>query len=159
MISDIDIGLLLLLYFIQNVCWIVGGVCCISWVCKVIKDACYLVSYFFFSFKSTIIREFYPVLYLFILSYWLILSKHYLWIIYILLSPDLRIKHSTCPKGINELAYYARRTGLPQWLRSKESACNAGDTASIPGSGKSPEGGNGNLLQHSSLENPMDRGP
>ena len=31
---------------------------------------------------------------------------------------------------------------------------NGGDTGSIPGSGRSPEGGHGNLLQLSSLENP-----
>ena len=32
------------------------------------------------------------------------------------------------------------------------------DAGSIPGSGRSPEVGNGNLLQYSSLENSMDRG-
>ena len=40
-------------------------------------------------------------------------------------------------------------------------AANGGDirdTGSIPGSGKSPGGGHGNLLQYSCLENPMDRG-
>ena len=36
---------------------------------------------------------------------------------------------------------------------------NAGDTIdAIPGSGRSPGGGNGNPLQYSCLENPMDRG-
>ena len=35
---------------------------------------------------------------------------------------------------------------------------NAGDTNSIPGSGRSPGEGNGNPLQYSCLENPMDRG-
>ena len=43
----------------------------------------------------------------------------------------------------------------------KESACsvgNTGDSGSIPGSGRSPGGGNGNPLQYSCLENPMDRG-
>ena len=40
----------------------------------------------------------------------------------------------------------------------KASACNAGDLGSIPGSGRSPRGGNGNPLQYSCLENPMDRG-
>ena len=39
-----------------------------------------------------------------------------------------------------------------------ESPCNAGDLGSIPGSGSSPGGGNGNPLQYSRLENPMDRG-
>ena len=40
----------------------------------------------------------------------------------------------------------------------KASACNAGDPGSIPGSGRSPGEGNGNLLQYSCLESPMDRG-
>ena len=41
---------------------------------------------------------------------------------------------------------------------SKASACNAGDLGSIPGSGRSPGEGNGNSLQYSCLENPMDEG-
>ena len=40
----------------------------------------------------------------------------------------------------------------------KESAYNAGDTGLISGSGRSPREGNGNPLQYSCLENPMDRG-
>ena len=40
----------------------------------------------------------------------------------------------------------------------KASACNAGDPDSIPGLGKSPGEGNGNPLQHSCLEDPMDGG-
>ena len=40
----------------------------------------------------------------------------------------------------------------------KESACNAEDPGSIPGSGRSPGGGHGNPLQDSCLENPMDKG-
>ena len=40
----------------------------------------------------------------------------------------------------------------------KESAYNAGDPGSIPGSGRFPGKGNGNQLQYSCLENPMDRG-
>ena len=40
----------------------------------------------------------------------------------------------------------------------KESACNVGDPGSIPGLGRSPEEGNGNPLQYSCLENPMDGG-
>ena len=35
---------------------------------------------------------------------------------------------------------------------------DVGDAGSIPGSGRSPGGGNGNPLQHSCLENPTDRG-
>ena len=40
----------------------------------------------------------------------------------------------------------------------KESACNSGDLGLIPGLGGSPGEGNGNPLQYSCLENPMDRG-
>ena len=40
----------------------------------------------------------------------------------------------------------------------KESACNAGDQDSIPGSGRSSGEGDGNPLQYSCLENPVDRG-
>ena len=39
----------------------------------------------------------------------------------------------------------------------KESACNVGDLGSIPGLGRSPGGGHGNLLQYSYLRIPMDR--
>ena len=40
----------------------------------------------------------------------------------------------------------------------KESACNAEDLSSIPGSGRSPGEESGNPLQYSCLENPMDGG-
>ena len=48
--------------------------------------------------------------------------------------------------------------GFPGGSDGKQSACNAGDPGSIPGSGKSPGEGNGNPLQYSCLENPMGRG-
>ena len=48
--------------------------------------------------------------------------------------------------------------GLPRWRSGKGSACNAGDVSSIPGSGRSPGGGNGTPSQYSCLENSMDRG-
>ena len=57
--------------------------------------------------------------------------------------------------------------GFPGGSDSKESDCNAGDTGSIPGSGRSPREGNGYALQYSfffffslqysCLENSMDR--
>ena len=53
------------------------------------------------------------------------------------------------------LAALAPKIGLPRWLSSKESTCNAGDTGSIPGSGKCPGEGNGNPLQCSCLESPQ----
>ena len=40
----------------------------------------------------------------------------------------------------------------------KESACNAGNEGSMPGSGRSPGGGHSNPLQYPCLENPVDRG-
>ena len=45
---------------------------------------------------------------------------------------------------------------LPWWPSGKESTYNTGD--SVPGPGRAPGGGNGNPLQLSYLENPMDRG-
>ena len=49
--------------------------------------------------------------------------------------------------------------GFPVGSDGKESAYNAGDWGLIPGSGRSPGEGDGNPLQHSCLENSMDRGP
>ena len=46
--------------------------------------------------------------------------------------------------------------GLPRFLSSKNSPCNAGDQGSSPGLGRSPGGGHGNPLQYSCLENLMD---
>ena len=48
--------------------------------------------------------------------------------------------------------------GFPGGSDVKASACNAGDLGSIPGSAISPGEGNGNPLQYSCLENPIDGG-
>ena len=48
--------------------------------------------------------------------------------------------------------------GFPGGSEVKAFACNMGDLGSIPGSGRSPGEGNGNPLQYSCLENPMDGG-
>ena len=48
--------------------------------------------------------------------------------------------------------------GFPFSSVGKESACKAGDLGLNPGLGRSPREGNGNSLQYSCLENPMDRG-
>ena len=53
---------------------------------------------------------------------------------------------------------YQAYLGFPGVSEVKESACNVGDLGSIPGLGRSPGEGNGNPLQYSCLENPMDRG-
>ena len=47
--------------------------------------------------------------------------------------------------------------GFPGGSDGKESACNAGDSGSIPGLGKSPGEGNDNLLQYSCLENNAEK--
>ena len=57
---------------------------------------------------------------------------------------------------INAFLYVEQ--GFSGGSASKESACSAGDLASIPGLGRSPGGGHGNSLQCSCLENPMGRG-
>ena len=60
------------------------------------------------------------------------------------------------PNGIKVAA--RRAGGFPHSLVGKESACNAGDRSLIPGWGRSSGKGNGNPLQYSRLENPIDRG-
>ena len=47
---------------------------------------------------------------------------------------------------------------FPGGSQVKASARNVGDLGSIPGSGRSPGEGNGNPLQYSRVENPMDEG-
>ena len=48
--------------------------------------------------------------------------------------------------------------GFPGGSEVKAFACNVGHPGSIPGLGRSPGEGNGNPLQYSCLENPMDGG-
>ena len=48
--------------------------------------------------------------------------------------------------------------GFPGGSGVKNPPVNSGDMGLIPGSRRSPEEGNGNPLQYSYLENPMDRG-
>ena len=49
-------------------------------------------------------------------------------------------------------------TDFPGGSDGKASVYNVGDLGSIPGLGRSPGEGNGNLLKYYCLENPMDRG-
>ena len=49
-----------------------------------------------------------------------------------------------------------RASQVAQWLKNPPT--DTGATGSIPGSGRTPGRGNGNLLQHSCLKNPMERG-
>ena len=63
-----------------------------------------------------------------------------------------------CDMGMYSHTVFISVSWLPSWLSGKESACSVGDPGWIPGLGRSPGEGNGNPLQHSFLENPMDRG-
>ena len=65
----------------------------------------------------------------------------------------LSLWHTMC----SCLSWYAR-INFPGDSDGKVSAYNEGDSGSIPGSGRSPGEGNGNPLQYSCLENPMDKG-
>ena len=59
------------------------------------------------------------------------------------------------------LSFSIKEICFPGGSADKESACNAEgarDMGLIPGSERSPGGGNGNPLKYSCLENPMDRG-
>ena len=69
----------------------------------------------------------------------------------------------TARRNINNLRHadytiLMAERGFLGGLDGKASACKVGDLGSIPGLGRSPGEGNGNPLQHSCLENPMDRG-
>ena len=67
----------------------------------------------------------------------------------------------TLPKNMHRSLFLFALTiylGFPGGSDSKESACSAGDMSLTPGSRRSPGEGNGNPLQHSGLENAMDRG-
>ena len=56
------------------------------------------------------------------------------------------------------LSYELDSGGLPDGSEFKASAWNAGDAGSVPGSGRFPGERNGNSLQYSCLENPMEGG-
>ena len=63
-----------------------------------------------------------------------------------------------CPCPIFVSLYLYLPIDFPGGSDSKASAYNVGDLVSIPGSGRSSGEGNGDPLQYSCLENPMDRG-
>ena len=56
----------------------------------------------------------------------------------------------------NNLDFWGVGRGFPGGSEGKASACSAGDLGSILGSGRSLGEGNGNPLQYSCLENPME---
>ena len=52
--------------------------------------------------------------------------------------------------------HYTQLGGFPGGSEGEASACNTGDPGLTPGSGRSAGEGNGNPVQYSCLENPMD---
>ena len=80
----------------------------------------------------------------------------------IILLPTLRCMLNTSlnelrfPNSLCYLLYYYGQRGFLGGSEIKASAYNAGDLGLIPGSGRFPGEGNGNPLQYSCLENPMD---
>ena len=74
----------------------------------------------------------------------------------------VEIKNVLASEMIHKGVYLCNNIpGLPRRCVVKDlpvSAGDARDVGSIPGSGRSPGAGSGNLLQYSCLENPMDRG-
>ena len=82
-------------------------------------------------------------------------------------TPGLPVHHNSqsLPKLMSielmmplSLSYDYHYHDFPGGSDGKASAYNVGDQGSIPGSGRSPGEGNGNPLQYSCLENPMDGG-
>ena len=75
--------------------------------------------------------------------------------------PTLQInKRVIDPKDRGQI--YEKMVGFLQWLSSKKSTYNAGDTGdagSIPGLRRSPGRGNGSPLQYSCLKSPMEEEP
>ena len=61
-------------------------------------------------------------------------------------------------KGLITWVHLRNTVHFPSGSDSKGSACSAGDPGLIPGLGRSLGEGNGNPLQYSCLENPMDGG-
>ena len=79
----------------------------------------------------------------------------------VLVAPQTTLSFNSLLRGITEFSkaivvMVMVFIGLPTWLSGKKkSACDVGST---PGSRRSPGEGNGNPLQYSCLENPMDGG-
>ena len=74
---------------------------------------------------------------------------------------NLKVGHDLVTQQQQQHTLWCRKLNLgvsqgAQWV--KEPACNAGDMGLISKSGRSPRGWQGNPLQYSFLENPMDRG-
>ena len=108
---------------------------------------------------------------LFYLSYKAHLKSHAILVIQyypgVALNPEAACQPRDGPEHLREtctvfpemsIGILSYNWGFPGSSEVKASACNAGDPSSIPGLGRSPGEENGNPLQYSCLENPMDGG-
>ena len=80
---------------------------------------------------------------------------------YMIIGKTIALTKWTCVGKVMSLLFnksFGLVMGFPGGSEVKASACNEGDPGSIPGSGSSPGEGNGNPLQYSCLENPMEGG-
>jgi len=77
-------------------------------------------------------------------------------------SKSYRLEHRLAKKEGNlpfrTENFWTSSMGFAGGSEGKTSACSVGDLGLIPGSGRSPGEGNGNPLQYSCLENPMEGG-
>ena len=71
---------------------------------------------------------------------------------------DSRVDEVSCSRFTHVIAVCFPGGSNGTCLQCRESACNAGDPGSIPGSGRSPGEGDNYPLQYSYLGNPMDKG-
>ena len=71
---------------------------------------------------------------------------------------NAKVRNQELPRVSGKFGLAVGNEGSPGGSDGKLSACNAEDSGLIPGSGRSPGEGNGNALQHSCLETPMDGG-
>ena len=70
----------------------------------------------------------------------------------------VRLKGSERPRLVGREGVPISLFHFPGGSNDKVTACNVGDLGSIPVSGRSPRGENGNPLQYPCLGNPMDGG-
>ena len=87
-----------------------------------------------------------------------ILALFFLFACYFLEHPDSIVIRRYLFFGFHSFPFPMCFMGFPGGSDGKESACNVGDLALIPGSGRSPGEGTGDPLQYSSLENSIDKG-
>ena len=87
-----------------------------------------------------------------------IVSNKILYFKYLKKYRDIKLFSSRLFTRVQFAGVYPGQNGLPRWLSSTESTCHTGNLALTPGLGGPPGEGNGNPLQYSGLQNPIDRG-